>query len=328
MLHCEMDVRRQVNPLEIASEAAMGVVVFGSINMDLVARTVRLPAPGETVAGLSFVTTPGGKGANQAVACARLGAQTTMVGRVGGDSLGVELQAALETAGVDVEYVHAVPGPSGVAQIVVDEAGQNMIVVVPGANGTLGPDDTHCLEKLLANAGALLLQLEIPLKASWSAAEIAFRHGVPAIFDPAPAPSVGLASELYRVIGIITPNETEAAALVGFPIDDDASARRAATILRERGCNAVIIKRGARGALLADADGMRHLDPFPVNVVDTVAAGDAFNGALAVGLSEGMALDAAARFAMAAGALAVTKPGAQAAMPTRAELEALLQQKP
>jgi len=302
----------------------MSVVVFGSINMDLVARAPRLPAPGETVTGHTFFTAPGGKGANQAVASARLGARTLMVGRVGDDALGAQLRAALRAAGVDDSAVLTTPGASGVAQIAVDERGQNTIIVVPGANGAVGAADIPRLEQSLPGARALLLQLEVPMPAVLAAAAAARRHSVTVILDPAPAPTADLPPELYRLAAIITPNESEAAALVGFPVDDDAAAARAAALLHARSGGAVILKLGARGALLLGPDGLERLAPFPVTPVDTVAAGDAFNGALAAALSEGRPLAQAARLAMAAAALAVTRPGAQEAMPTRAEVLRLL----
>jgi ribokinase len=302
----------------------MSVVVFGSINMDLVARAPRLPAPGETVAGHLFFMAPGGKGANQAVASARLGARTLMVGRVGDDALGAQLRAALRAAGVDDSAVLTTPGASGVAQIAVDERGQNTIIVVPGANGAVGAADIARLEQSLPGARALLLQLEVPMAAVLAAAAAGQRHGATVILDPAPASAGDLPPELYRLAAIITPNESEAAALAGFPVDDDAAAARAAALLHARSGGAVILKLGARGALLLGPDGLERLAPFPVTVVDTVAAGDAFNGALAAALGEGRPLVQAARLAMAAAALAVTRPGAQAAMPTRAEVLRLL----
>lgn len=302
----------------------MSVVVFGSINMDLVARAPRLPAPGETVAGSGFAAAPGGKGANQAVASARLGAPTVMVGRVGDDALGAELRSALAAAGVDAAGVLTTPGPSGVAQIAVDDRGQNTIIVVPGANGAVGAADVARLDGLLAGARALLLQLEVPLEAVAAAAAAARRRGVTVILDPAPAPPAGLPAALYGLADIITPNEIEAAALLGHAVDSDEAAERAALALRGRTGGVAIVKLGGRGAVICGPEGPRRLEPLPVTPVDTVAAGDAFNGALAAALSEGRPLAEAARWAMAAGALAVTRRGAQGAMPTRAELLALL----
>lgn len=301
----------------------MSVVVFGSINMDLVARAPRLPTPGETLAGSDFFAAPGGKGANQAVAAARLGAPTVMVGRVGDDPIGAELRAALATAGVDTSGVLTTPGPSGVAQITVDARGQNTIVVVAGANGAVGLDDINRLEQHLAGARVLLLQLEVPLYTAVAAASAARRRGVTVILDPAPAPAGGLPDALFSLADIITPNEAEAAALVGFALNDDAAVERAAKALHRRTGGVAIVKLGPRGAFLCGPDGARRLEPFRVTAVDSVAAGDAFNGALAAALGEGLSLHDAVTRAMAAGALAVTRRGAQAAMPARDEVLAL-----
>lgn len=300
----------------------MTIVVFGSINMDLVARAPRLPAPGETVPGHAFFTAPGGKGANQAVACARLGAPTRMVGRVGDDALGAELRAGLRAAGVDERDVLTTPGPSGVALIAVDDAGRNTIIVAPGANGAIGPADVTRLEAALTGARALLLQLEIPLEAVIAAAGASRRAGVPVILDPAPARE--LPAELYRLTDIITPNESEAATLVGFDLSDEAARGAAARALHTRTGGAVALKLGEHGALLFAGDQSLRLPALPVRAVDTVAAGDAFNAGLAVALVEGQPLAAAMRWAVAAGAVAVTRPGAQAAMPSRAEVLAML----
>lgn len=296
----------------------MTIVVFGSINMDLVARTPRLPAPGETVSGHTFFTAPGGKGANQAVACARLGAPTRMVGRVGDDVLGAELRAGLRDAGVDERDVLTTPGPSGVALIAVDDAGRNTIIVTPGANGAIGRADVTRLEATLSGARTLLLQLEIPLDAVIAAASAARRAGVPVILDPAPARE--LPDELYCLADIITPNESEAATLLGFELSDEAARVAAARAMHARTGGAVALKLGEHGALLFDGDQFLRLPALPVRAVDTVAAGDAFNAGLAVALVEGQPLATAMRWAVAAGAIAVTRPGAQAAMPSRGEV--------
>lgn len=300
----------------------MTIVVFGSINMDLVARTPRLPAPGETLTGHTFFTAPGGKGANQAVACARLGAPTRMVGRVGDDLFGEQLRASLRAAGVLDDDVLTTPGPSGVALIAVDDAAENMIVIVPGANGAVGSDDMPRLEQALNGARVLLLQLETPLATVVAAARAARARGITVLLDPAPA--LPLPDELYALADILTPNESEAATLTGIPVHDEQSAAAAARALLARGVRTVIIKLGARGALTADANGARLWPAFTVTPVDTVAAGDAFNGGLAVALSEGRSFEEAIRWGLAAGALSVTKPGAQPSMPERKELLALL----
>jgi ribokinase len=298
------------------------VVVFGSINMDMVTRVVRLPRPGETVAGEDFTTAPGGKGANQAVAAARLGAATRMVGRVGNDLFGTTLCQNLAVNGVDTSAVAVTPGPSGVAAISVDRSGENTIVVVPGANGAVSVADADRLSELLDGARVLMLQFEVPLAAVTAAARVARARGVMVILDPAPA--YELPEGLYPLVDLITPNTTEAAILVGFALTDDAAIERAGKILQERTGGTAIIKLGARGAFAATPDQTRWFPAFPVTAVDTVAAGDAFNGGLAAALSAGLPLEQAIRWGLAAGAIAVTRPGAQAAMPTRAELLVLL----
>jgi ribokinase len=304
----------------------MTVIVFGSINMDLVARTPRLPIHGETLTGHSFTTIPGGKGANQAVAVARLGVATQLVGRVGNDSFGQELLASLQATGVGCDRVLIDPiTHSGVAVIAVDDRGENHIIIVPGANGQVSLADVDLLHRLLPAASVLLLQLEIPMPVIIAAAQAAKQAGVRVILDPAPAPSE-LPPQLYPLIDILTPNQVEASQLVGFAVDDLESVANAAVILRQRGVGAVIIKLGGKGALCSTADDSFLIPTFPVSVVDTVAAGDAFNGGLAAALAEGLTLRQAGRWAAAAGALAVTKPGAQPSMPTREELHALLEQ--
>jgi ribokinase len=301
----------------------MSVVVFGSINMDLVVRAPRLPAPGETLTGHTFFSVPGGKGANQAVACGRLGMLTKMVGRVGQDVFAVALRESLAAAGVDIAGVVATEGPSGVAAIAVDDAAENTIVVVPGANGAVGAEDVARLDAALAGARVLLLQLEVPLDAVVAAARAARRRGVTVVLDPAPARE--LPAELYPLADIITPNETEAGILLGFPVRDEAAAERAARGLLARGVGRVVLKLGGRGVYAADPSAGALHPAFPVTPVDTVAAGDAFNGGLAAALSEGRPFEEALRWGLAAGAISVTRAGAQPSMPSRAELLALLQ---
>lgn len=302
----------------------MAVVVFGSINMDLVVRTPRLPTPGETLTGHTFFTAPGGKGANQAVACARLGVPTRMVGRVGDDLFGEQLRASLRSFGVQDDGVLTTPGPSGVALIAVDDTAENTIVIVPGANGAVSIADIPRLERALDGARALLLQLEVPIETVVAAARAAHTRGVTVILDPAPA--LPLPDELYALADIITPNEHEAATLTGIAVRDDQGAIAAARALIARGARRVALKLGARGALTADAEGEQFWSPFTVTPVDTVAAGDAFNGGLAVALSEGRSFDEAIRWGLAAGALSVTRHGAQPSMPERNEVLTLLAQ--
>lgn len=292
----------------------MSIVVFGSINMDLVVRTPRLPQAGETLTGYTFFTASGGKGANQAVASARLGAPTRMIGRVGGDVFGPTLLDNLRADGVDISGViidHK--QPSGVAVIAVDDAAENTIIVIPGANGAIGSDDLARLTDTLAEATVLLLQLEIPMDAVVAAARVAHEHGVKVIVDPAPARS--LPPELYDLIDVLTPNETEAAVLVGFDLHDRDAVEQAARVLLERGARNVVIKLGSKGAFWTDGATSRFLPAFPVEAVDTVAAGDAFNGGLAAALNKGEEIASALRWGLAAGALSVTKAGAQPSLP-------------
>jgi ribokinase len=300
------------------------ILVFGSINLDLVARTPRLPVPGETILGHQFTQIPGGKGANQAVAVARLGIPTQMVGRVGGDSFGQELLSSLHNAGVQIDRVlidrttH-----SGVAVIAVDDRGENHIIVIPGANGQIDQTDIDRLTPLFNQAFALLLQFEIPLAIVQQAAKAAKAAGVPVILDPAPA-QVNVPSSLYPLVDILTPNAVEAEQLVGFPIHTPADAERAAKVLQQRGVTTVIIKLGHQGVVCTTAQETFFVPIFKVDVVDTVAAGDAFNAGLAVGLAEGLPLQQALVWGTAAGALAVTKSGAQSSLPDRATFDAFL----
>lgn len=301
------------------------VIVFGSINMDLVVQSPRLPIPGETLVGHKFFTAPGGKGANQAVAIARLGISTQMVGRVGGDSFGDELINSLQTAGVQTDYVLVdETTSSGVAAIAVDDAGENQIIVIPGANGRVDFTDVERLKSLLPKATALLLQFEIPIPAIVAAAQAAKQARVTVILDPAPAQK-NLPQEVYPLIDIITPNEIEVGQLVGFPVDGLEAAAKAADVLLERGVGTAIIKQGAKGAFCASKKETFSVRAFPVTVVDTVAAGDAFNGGLAAALVSGLSLQQAVVWGAAAGALAATKSGAQSSMPDRETFNAFLQ---
>lgn len=331
------------------------LVVIGSSNMDLVVRASRVPQPGETLLGGAFLANPGGKGANQAVAAARLGAQVTFVACLGQDSFGDQAVAGFVTDGIDVSHVHRTAKvASGVALITVADDGENAIVVAPGANACLTPAHVDAAQVAIAAADALLLQFETPLPTVLHAARLARRLGVPVILNPAPVPDAGsagdsrslsgLLAELMSLVDVLTPNEGEARALLtNAAAGSDASpapatdepAALAATLLR-LGVGRVVMTLGARGAWLAEsvgAPGMagsarapravhgRHLAASPVRAVDTTGAGDCFNGALVVALAEGASLDAAAAFACRCAGLAVTRPGAQCAMPRRAELD-------
>lgn len=302
----------------------MSIIVFGSINIDLIARTPRLPIPGETVIGREFLTAAGGKGANQAVAAARLGSATEMVGRVGGDSFGQEALASLQAAGVKTSGVSVEPTVStGVALIAVEDTGQNYIIIVSGANAIINETDCERLIPLLPGAAALLLQLEIPVSASLAAARAAKKAGVQVILNPAPARQ-DIPDELYTLTDIITPNEIEASQLTGIKVNDADSAARAATELRHRGAKIAIIKLGRHGVFCAADKESFFLPAFPVKAVDTTAAGDAFNGALAVAIASGESLRRAVVWGAAAGALCATKVGAQPAMPNRQAFDTFL----
>jgi len=300
------------------------ITVVGSINMDLVIRVSRLPRPGETVAGHGFEIIPGGKGANQAVAAARLGAAVEMVGRVGDDVFGERLTESLKAFGVGTGHVAVTPGcPSGVATIGVEDSGENAIIVAAGANGHVTPKDVAHAADVIAAADTVLLQLELPTETVLAAAAVARRAGVRVILNPAPAPA-RMPEELF-LVDAICPNETEARAITGESGDDGGGAW--ATWLARRGAGLAIVTLGARGAVYCEPGcAPVFTPPFQVRAVDSTAAGDAFAGALAVALSEGRPPAEAVRFASAAGALAVTKLGAQPAMPTRTEVDMLLAQ--
>lgn len=303
----------------------MSIAVVGSINIDIAAYAHRLPRPGETLHGKSYQIGLGGKGANQAVAVAKLGADLDFIGRVGTDSFGETALKALAqygvaTGGVLVDSVAA----SGIALIGIDDSGQNAITVIAGANAALDHTDCQRAGPALDRAAVLLLQLEIPTAVNIEAAARVRAHGGLVILDPAPVPDGGIADDVLRSAAVITPNEVEAGALTGTVPRTPDDGIAAASALRNRGVEAVIVKMGAMGAVLAHGNLQTHVPPLKVHAIDTVAAGDCFNGALAVALAEGRSLLEAVRFASAAGALATTRRGAAAAAPTRAEVERLL----
>lgn len=295
------------------------ILVIGSINMDLVAQTPRIPVAGETLTGSSFATTPGGKGANQAVAAARLGASVAMLGMVGQDVFGTSLLNTLQNARVNTESVARVDGPSGIASIAVGAQGENSIIVIPGANAAVTPDVLDHHIALIRTAGIVLCQLELPMATVMHALELCADAGVPVVLDPAPA--VPLPASAWRRIAWFTPNETEAKLYLGTELPPEEAAAQ----LLALGLEGVILKRGAQGSYVARSNGeARWVPAFQVDAVDTVAAGDCFNGAFAVALREGLDPWAAARFASAAAAISVTRHGAQDSMPTRAEVDQFL----
>jgi ribokinase len=295
------------------------IVVVGSINLDLVAGADRIPQVGETIIGNSFKTFYGGKGANQAVAAAKLGYPVAMVGNVGDDAFGANLRTGLEDAGVNTAYVNTVEGASGVALITTGVSGENNIVVVPGANGHLTPNLLEKAAPLLECAGCLLAQLEIPLETVEYLAQFAEQHGIPLILDPAPARE--LSGQLLRRLSWITPNETETATLLKIGLEDDAQDSYAAELLLDRGVENVLLKLGSRGCLIAQGTlAKEHVRAFRVIAVDTTAAGDAFNAGFAVALMRGSPAVRSAVFASAVAAISVTRPGAQTSMPTGDEV--------
>ena len=302
------------------------IVVVGSLNADLVTRLPRFPAPGETVTAQDFNVFSGGKGANQAYSAARLGGAVHMVGGVGQDGYGAWLVEHLQGGGVDTGHVSRDgSAATGMAFITLDASGQNQIVIVGGANAAVSPDTLAASAELLASAGYVLLQLETPLPAVLAAAHMAKAGGAEVILDPAPAAE--LPDELLQLVDWLTPNETELATLLRLTpsgaMDLDDTVRHART-LRQRGVEQVIVKRGDAGALWIDGNTHHAWPGFTVEPVDTVAAGDVWNGAFAVALSEGHTPDDAGRFANAAAALSVTRAGAQASMPSRSEVDTFL----
>ena len=297
----------------------MKIVVLGSTNTDMVITGKKIPVPGETVSGGTFLMNPGGKGANQAVAVARLSAKKgtcVFIAKVGDDLFGRESAERFRKDSIDAKLVVDRKNASGTALILVDSKGQNVISVALGANATLSPKDIRPFEKDIASASALLMQLETPLETVARAAEVAHAAGVPVILNPAPARK--LPQRLLKIVDWITPNESEAELLTGVKVTDGASARKAAAKLKAKGVGHVVITMGSKGAYCGDCDRL-----FPcrkVKAVDCVAAGDTFNGAFVVALAEGRSCAEAISFAQKASAISVTRPGAQSSVPFRREI--------
>ncbi|WLH37608.1 ribokinase [Pseudomonas sp. FP2196] len=297
------------------------VVVIGSLNMDLVTRAPRLPRGGETLIGHSFTTVSGGKGANQAVAAARLGAQVAMVGCVGNDDYGVQLRDALLAEQIDCQAVSVVEDSSGVALIVVDDNSQNAIVIVAGANGAMTPGVIDRFDPVLQAAEVVICQLEIPDATVGHALKRAHALGKTVILNPAPA-SRPLPSDWFAAIDYLIPNESEAAALSGLPVDSLDTAKSAASHLIAMGAGKVIITLGAEGSLFADGKGFEHFPAPKVKAVDTTAAGDTFVGGFAAALAAGKSEAEAIRYGQIAAALSVTRAGAQPSIPTMSDVQA------
>jgi len=297
------------------------IVVVGSLNMDLVVSAERMPKEGETIQGSAIRYVPGGKGANQALCCARLGAGATLIGRVGNDQFGSQLRSYLQSNGVDIRHVGVLEGaPSGIAAITHTKE-DNSIIVVAGANGRLSPEDVQGLEGLLEPGDVALFQLEIPLPTVRAAMRIAKERGAILILNPAPYRE--LDEELLGLADYLTPNETELESLTGRPCRTEEELKAALSAWAVEHSSRLVVTRGAKGCAYLEGDELVSVPPLKVEVVDTVGAGDAFNGGLAVGLSRGWALEEAVRYASKVSSLAVTKFGAQEGMPTRAEVEAV-----
>jgi ribokinase len=301
------------------------IAVVGSVNTDMVIKVSRLPAPGETVAGGRFITVAGGKGANQAVAAARLGADVTLIAKIGRDSFGDPAVEGYRREGIRTDGImRDSENPTGVALIIVDGGGQNLIAVASGANEHLTPEDVERHADEICQADVLLLQLEIPIESVRRAAEIAAEADVRVVLDPAPA--MPLPPDLLPLVDYLTPNSAEASQLTGREVHNAASAREAAERLLTMGARHVIITLGATGALLADSGGSELIPTVDVDAVDTTAAGDAFNGALACGLAGRLSPRDAVKHACLAAALSTTRLGAQSSLPTIAELQRFLGQ--
>ena len=295
------------------------IAVVGSLNMDLVIRTPRMPLPGETIKGYDFHVIPGGKGANQAVAAARQGAHVTMIGRIGADDFGQAQQRCLRQENIDLAFLTIDPAQAtGVAIITLDEAGQNSIILSPGANGTITPQHINTAQEAITRAKMLIGQLEIPLETVTCAIECASAQGVAVLLNPAPA--YPLEQALLAKVTYLILNETEASLLTELAVKDIDTAKAAARQLQQLGVKTVILTLGENGAIIAHAGACWHEPAVTVTVVDTTAAGDAFVGSFAVAVTEGQSVREAARFATHAAALAVTKLGAQPSLPTRPEV--------
>ena len=300
-----------------------GIVVVGSSNMDLVAKAPRIPVVGETLTGTDFFMVPGGKGANQAVAAAKLGSEVVFVAKLGRDVFASKSIENFKSVNIDTKHVEQLEGvPSGVALIAIDDQGGNMIIVVPGANGKLTPADVDKAKPDIAKASVVVAQLEVPIETVEQAAKVAHENNVLFILDPAPARP--LSDELLGMVDIIKPNEIEAEAITGIKVVDPESAAQAADALLAKGVKAVIITLGEKGLMLATKDLKETIPSHTVNAVDSTAAGDAFTGALAHRLAQGDSLRDAAIYANVVAAISVTRLGAQPSMPTNEEVDAFM----
>ena len=306
------------NPIDIKK-----ILVIGSSNTDMVIKSKHIPRIGETILGGNFFMNPGGKGANQAVACARLGGDVTFICKTGNDIFGNQSKQIFKNEKINTTYVFSdVDEPSGVALILVDENAENCISVASGANSLLRPVDIKSAEEAIQKADILLMQLEIPIESVELAAKLAKEKGKLVILNPAPAPSLQLTEELLNNIDIIIPNETEAETISGIKVNDKESAIQAAQRIHEMGVKKVIITLGRKGALLFDGEQIIFFPAFKVKAIDTTAAGDCFCAALSIAISDGQNLKDALKFACKASAISVTRQGAQSSAPYRAEVDA------
>lgn len=298
------------------------IIVIGSCNTDMVIKADRLPVPGETVIGGTFFMNPGGKGANQAVAAARLGGKVTFISKTGNDVFGRQSVELFNSEGINTDYIFSDPkNPSGVALITVDANGENCIVVASGANASLSPVDIEQAKKEIESGDIVLMQLEIPIETVEYATEMAKKMGIKVILNPAPARA--LSDRLLRNIFIITPNKNEAEILSGIKVFDWESAKKAADVIKAKGASIVVITLGSLGALVYEGGNYHKVEAIKVDAVDTTAAGDTFCGALCVGISEGHSIVDSVKMAAKASALTVTRMGAQSSIPHRSELSAL-----
>lgn len=295
------------------------IVVIGSCNTDMVVKSDRLPVPGETVLGGAFMMNPGGKGANQAVAVARLGGNVTFITKTGNDLFGKQSVEMFSDENINTDYIFSDPNlPSGVALIMVDNYGENCIVVASGANASLCPHDIDKARNIIENADIVLMQLEIPLETVEYAARMAFNKGIKVILNPAPA--AFLSNEILSCLYAIIPNENEAEMLSGIKVFDWESAKKAAGLISSKGVDIVVITMGSKGAFIKEDNSYHEVPVEKIKAVDTTAAGDTFCGALCVGISEGLSIEDAVRMANKASGITVTREGAQASIPFRKEI--------
>jgi ribokinase len=298
------------------------IVVVGSCNTDMVIKTDRLPVPGETILGGTFLMNPGGKGANQAVAASRMGGKVTFISKTGNDVFGKQSVMLYESENINTDFIFSDPSqPSGIAMITVDSSGENCIVVASGANASLSPADINMAIKEIESSDLVLMQLEIPIETVEYVAEIANKKGIKVILNPAPARA--LSNKLLQCLYIIIPNKVEAEILSGIKVTDFDTARQAADIISGRGVENVVITLGSQGALIKENNEYHYVEAYKVDTVDTTAAGDSFCGSLCVGLSEGKSIHDAVKLAARAAALTVTRMGAQSSIPYRSELSSV-----